>query len=290
MRFKLIINPIAGGRKGKTLTEKILERLRTWGISFEHEFSRYIGHATEIARQSAKRFDAIVAVGGDGTVNEVLNGIFGYDVPLGILPVGRGNDFFKTINTSRLLDVIIKPLIEAPRIKMTDVGKINNRYFMNVAGVGFDAMVATIAEPIRFLGPIAYLGSALIGLMKNKGISLKLNIDGEKIDLNALMVAIANGKYFGGGMKIAPDASPWDGKFDVCLIENVPSLEILKTLPKVYTGKHTNHPKVKMLKAEHIEVLSSEKIPAEMDGEVFYTDKIILDIVPKSVPLILSQT
>lgn len=289
MRFKLIINPIAGGRKGKTLTEKILERLTSWGISFDHEFSRYIGHATEIARQSVKKFDAVVAVGGDGTVNEVVNGIFGYNIPLGILPIGRGNDFFKTINTSRLLDVIIKPFIETPKIIMADVGRINNRYFMNVAGVGFDALVATIAEPVRFLGPIAYLGSTLIGLIKNKGIKLHLNIDGEKIDLNALTVAIANGKYFGGGMKIAPEASPWDGKFDVCLIENTSRLEILKTLPKVYGGEHIHHPKVKMLKAEYVEVLSSEKIPAEMDGEVFYADKIVVEVVPKSIPLLLSQ-
>ncbi|MGC8972089.1 MAG: diacylglycerol/lipid kinase family protein [bacterium] len=290
MRFKLIINPIAGGRKGKSLTEKILKRLRSWGISFDHEFSRYIGHATEIARQSVKRFDAIVAVGGDGTVNEVVNGIFGYNIPLGILPVGRGNDFFKSINTSRLLDVIIKPFIETPKIKLADVGRMNNRYFINVAGVGFDALVATIAEPIRFLGPIAYLGSTLIGLIKNKGIKLHLNIDGERIDLNALLVAIANGKYFGGGMKIAPEASPWDGKLDVCLIENIPRLEILKTLPKVYSGEHIHHPKVNILKAEYVEVSSSEKIPAEMDGEVFYADKIVAEVVPKSIPLILSQT
>lgn len=290
MRFKLIINPIAGGRKGKSLTEKILKRLRSWGISFDHEFSRYIGHATEIARQSVKRFDAIVAVGGDGTVNEVVNGIFGYDIPLGILPVGRGNDFFESINTSRLLDVIIKPFIETPKIKLADVGRMNNRYFINVAGVGFDALVATIAEPIRFLGPIAYLGSTLIGLIKNKGIKLHLNIDGERIDLNALLVAIANGKYFGGGMKIAPEASPWDGKLDVCLIENIPRLEILKTLPKVYSGEHIHHPKVNILKAEYVEVSSSEKIPAEMDGEVFYADKIVAEVVPKSIPLILSQT
>lgn len=289
MRFKLIINPIAGGRKGKTLTEKILERLRSWGISFDHEFSRYIGHATEIARQSVKKFDAVVAVGGDGTVNEVVNGIFGYNIPLGILPVGRGNDFFKSINTSRLLDVIIKPFVETPKIIMADVGRINSRYFMNVAGVGFDALVATIAEPIRFLGPIAYLGSAIMGLMKNRGIKLHLNIDGEKIDLNALLVAIANGKYFGGGMKIAPEASPWDGKFDVCLIENTSRLEILKTLPKVYSGEHTHHPKVKMLKAEYIEIVSSEKVPAEMDGEVFYADRIAVEVVPKGIPLILSQ-
>lgn len=290
MRFKLIINPIAGGRKGKTLTEKVLERLKSWGISFEHEFSRYIGHATEIARQSVKRFDAVVAVGGDGTVNEVLNGIFGHNIPLGILPVGRGNDFFKTISPSRLIDVIIKPFIEIPKIEMVDVGRINDRYFMNVAGVGFDALVATIAEPIRFLGPIAYLGSALIGIMKNRGINLKLNIDGEKIDLNALLVAIANGKYFGGGMKIAPDASPWDGKFDVCLAEKVSNLEILKTLPKVYSGRHTYHPKIKMLKAEYVEISSNEKIPAEMDGEIFYTDRIVVEIVPRGIPLILSST
>ncbi len=290
MRFKLIINPIAGGRKGKTLTEKVLEKLKSWGISFEHEFSRYIGHATEIARQSVKRFDAVVAVGGDGTVNEVLNGVFGYNIPLGILPVGRGNDFFKTISPSRLLDTIIRPFIETPKIEMVDVGKINNRYFMNVAGVGFDALVATIAEPIRFLGPIAYLGSAIIGIIKNKGIKLKLNIDGEKMDLNALLVAIANGKYFGGGMKIAPDASPWDGKLDICIAENVSSLEILKTLPKVYSGRHIYHSKIKMLKAECIEISSSEKIPAEMDGEVFYTDRIKVEVVPRGVPLLLSST
>lgn len=287
MRFKLIINPIAGGRKGRSLTEKILQRLRKWGISFEHEFSRYIGHATEIARHSVKRFDAVVAVGGDGTVNEVVNGIFGYNVPLGILPVGRGNDFFRTISNSRMLDVILKPFISTPKLQMVDVGRINNRYFINVAGVGFDALVASISKPIRFFGPIAYLGSALIGILKNKGIRLRLNIDGNQIDINALMVAIANGKYFGGKMMIAPDASPWDGKLDVCLIENVPKFEIFKTLPKVYSGRHIYHPKVKMLKAEYVEISSNQKIPTEMDGEVFYADRLRIEVVPKSIPLIL---
>lgn len=288
MRFKLIINPIAGGRKGRNLTEKILERLKAWGISFEHEFSRYIGHATEIARHSIRKFDAVVAVGGDGTVNEVVNGIVGYDIPLGILPVGRGNDFFRTISNSRLLDIILKPFTNTPKLKMIDVGKINEKYFINVAGVGFDALVASISEPIRIFGPIAYLGSAIVGLLKNRGVRLKINIDDNKIDIDALMIAIANGKYFGGKMMIAPEASPWDGKFDVCLIENVSKLEILRTLPKVYSGQHIYHPKVKMFKAEHIEIISNEKIPAEMDGEVFYTDKFKIEIIPKSIPLMLS--
>jgi YegS/Rv2252/BmrU family lipid kinase len=288
MRFKLIINPVAGGKRGRSLTEKILERLRTWGISFEYEFSRYIGHATEIARRSVKGVDAVVAVGGDGTVNEVLNGIFGYNIPLGILPVGRGNDFFRTISNSRILDVILKPFLDIPKFEMVDVGRMNDRYFINVAGVGFDAMVAGISEPVRFLGPVAYLGSALVGLLKNKGIRLKLNIDGNKIDMNALMIAIANGRYFGGKMLIAPEASPWDGKFDVCLIENASKLEILKTLPKVYSGKHIYHPKVKTFKAEHLEITSTGNMPVEMDGEIFYTDRLKIEMIPRSVPLILS--
>ena len=288
MRFKLIINPVAGGKRGRSLTEKILERLRTWGISFEYEFSRYIGHATEIARRSVKGVDAVVAVGGDGTVNEVLNGIFGYNVPLGILPVGRGNDFFRTISNSRILDVILKPFLDIPKFNMVDVGRMNDRYFINVAGVGFDAMVAGISEPVRFLGPVAYLGSALVGLLKNKGIRLKLNIDGNKIDMNALMIAIANGRYFGGKMLIAPEASPWDGKFDVCLIENASKLEVLKTLPKVYSGKHIYHPKVKTFKAEYLEITSTGNMPVEMDGEIFYTDRLKIEMIPRSVPLILS--
>ncbi|HOK30069.1 MAG TPA: diacylglycerol kinase family lipid kinase [bacterium] len=288
MRFKLIINPVAGGKRGRSLTEKILERLRTWGISFEYEFSRYIGHATEIARRSVKGVDAVVAVGGDGTVNEVLNGIFGYNIPLGILPVGRGNDFFRTISNSRILDVILKPFLDIPKFNMVDVGRMNDRYFINVAGVGFDAMVAGISEPVRFLGPVAYLGSALVGLLKNKGIRLKLNIDGNKIDMNALMIAIANGRYFGGKMLIAPEASPWDGKFDVCLIENASKLEVLKTLPKVYSGKHIYHPKVKTFKAEYLEITSTGNMPVEMDGEIFYTDRLKIEMIPRSVPLILS--
>lgn len=288
MRFKLIINPVAGGKRGRNLTEKILERLRTWGISFEYEFSRYIGHATEIARRSVKGVDAVVAVGGDGTVNEVLNGIFGYNIPLGILPVGRGNDFFRTISNSRILDVILKPFLDIPKFNMVDVGRMNDRYFINVAGVGFDAMVAGISEPVRFLGPVAYLGSALVGLLKNKGIRLKLNIDGNKIDMNALMIAIANGRYFGGKMLIAPEASPWDGKFDVCLIENASKLEVLKTLPKVYSGKHIYHPKVKTFKAEYLEITSTGNMPVEMDGEIFYTDRLKIEMIPRSVPLILS--
>jgi len=230
----------------------------------------------------------VVAVGGDGTVNEVLNGIFGYNVPLGILPVGRGNDFFRTISNSRILDVILKPFLDIPKFNMVDVGRMNDRYFINVAGVGFDAMVAGISEPVRFLGPVAYLGSALVGLLKNKGIRLKLNIDGNKIDMNALMIAIANGRYFGGKMLIAPEASPWDGKFDVCLIENASKLEVLKTLPKVYSGKHIYHPKVKTFKAEYLEITSTGNMPVEMDGEIFYTDRLKIEMIPRSVPLILS--
>ncbi|MGC8718288.1 MAG: diacylglycerol/lipid kinase family protein [bacterium] len=287
MHFKLIINPIAGGRKGRDLTQKIIENLRLLGVSFEHEFSRYIGHATEIAKQSARKFDAVVAVGGDGTVNEVVNGIFGYDIPLGILPVGRGNDFFHSLSSTRLIDIILKPFTET-KLKMIDLGKINNRYFINVAGVGFDALVADIAEPIRFLGPIAYLGSALIGLFKNKGFPLNIKIDDRKIDINALLVAIANGKYFGGGMKIAPDADLWDGRFDVCLIEDTSKIEILKTLPKVYKGEHITHQKVRMMKAMSVEISAPYRFPTEVDGEVFYTDMARLEVLPKSMPILVS--
>jgi len=278
----LIVNPVAGaGRTGKKLPQ-ILSLLKSIGLRFEHELTEAPGHARELAKLAAKKgHELVVSIGGDGTINEVVNGLYEADsitnVTLGIISTGTGHDYIRTIGIPRSYPKACQILMN-PKRRTVDVGvvefkngnQIDRRLFVNLAGIGFDAeMVKATTQKVKALRSTAsYLTGLLRTLLsyRNKGVSIA--IDGEAQDAKVCTVLMCNGKYGGGGMFPAPEADLNDGLLDVLVIGDLSKPDLLWSLPRVYKGTHLTHPKVQLKKAREIEIRSNEPLALQADGEL----------------------
>jgi diacylglycerol kinase (ATP) len=279
---KVIVNPVAGAystRRKWPIISKLLERI---GLSFDFEYTEGIGHAIELARLAASDgYRYLVAVGGDGTVNEVANGILhstnASSTALGIVSTGTGSDFVRSVGIPRDYATACSTLTSSGRLSI-DVGVVEyqsrgqtlRRFFINAAGVGFDAAVVEKTErlPKYFGGTIPYLAGVVRTLFSYKNKPVVVNVENELESGRVLNVAVANGGYLGGGMHIAPQAELCDSLLDVVIVGDMGKFELLKELPTVYKGTHINHPKVRMKKATHITVESPERMLVYADGEL----------------------
>ncbi len=215
----------------------------------------------------------LVAVGGDGTVNEVVRGIIESGgkgtVKLGIIPAGTGNDLVRTLNIPIITKEAVQVLING-HVKCLDLGKINGDYFVNIVGIGFDGAVANeVNRDVRWLkGKYAYMYAILKMLITYKSPMMKITIDDQILEGRYFLVAVGNAKYYGGGIKILPDADPVDGLFDICVVEDIPKREVLKVLPKMSQGRHVDYPPVKIYRGKKIKVDSTERVLIQADGEL----------------------
>ena len=292
-RGVIVLNPQAGrGRAGNlraTLEQLIQETVSTHGqaadIDWEVHETTASGEGTILAaRFAAEGAHVVAAAGGDGTLNEVLNGLMGTRAQLALLPVGTGNDFSRTVGLYGSLRRAVETLFAGiPR--PIDVGRAPDRYFVNVAGCGFDAIVADRANRgSRFLrGTAAYLAAIVQTLARFRAGEFALTIDGDRREMRAMLCSVANARTYGGGMKIAPDALLDDGLFDICLLAEGGTIEFLRALPSVFKGTHTTHPKVTMLRARHIRVESIPPLPLLVDGEVVGTTPAEFTVLPAAI-------
>ncbi len=282
LRTKVIVNPVAGAhstRRKWRLISKLLSRV---GLSFDFEYTEGVGHAMELARLAASDgYRCLVAVGGDGTVNEVANGILhstnAATTALGVVSTGTGSDFARSAGISRDYATACSALTGSKRLTI-DVGVVEyqrggqtlERFFVNAAGTGFDAAVVKETErlPKFFGGTVPYVAGLLRTLFvyKNKPVVVRT---GDEVESGRVLnVVVANGGYLGGGMHIVPQAELGDSLLDVAIIGDMGKLELLKELPKVYKGTHVNHPKFKMKKAANITIESPEPMLVYADGEL----------------------
>jgi len=282
LHTKVIVNPVAGAystRRKWPLISKLLERI---GLSFDFEYTQGVGHAIELARAAASDgYRYLVAVGGDGTVNEVANGILrstaANNTALGIVSTGTGSDFVRSVGIPRRYPDACSCLTSQRRLSI-DVGVVEyqsggqtlRRFFVNTAGVGFDAAVVEKTErlPKYFGGTIPYLAGLVRTLFGYKNKPIVAEVGDEVVSGRMLDVVVANGGYFGGGMHVAPQAELGDSLLDVVIIGDMGKFELLKALPTVYKGTHVNHPKVSMKKASRIAITSPEPMLVYADGEL----------------------
>jgi YegS/Rv2252/BmrU family lipid kinase len=294
MKHLFIINPIAG--KGKTLKlipviEKIFyNRKENYAI----EVTKYVGHATELAkRYSNKENYRIYSVGGDGTLNEVLNGMVNTKSSLAVIPSGSGNDFIKSIYKYDKKEAIEKILFKTINGKEheIDLGKVNDRYFINIASVGFDAEVAYNSIKFKKLplinGTAAYILGLLITVFKYKSYDLSIEIDSISFNLRSLLVAVANGRYYGGGINVAPKANLNDGFFDICLIDRVGKLKILGLFPKVIKGTHETIKEVNFKSGKVVRIYSKIKLAFNIDGEIIRGNEAEFQIIKRGVQIVI---
>jgi diacylglycerol kinase (ATP) len=300
-RNLFIVNPVAAGGKTGSVWPEIEKELRSLGLDFDHRFTEAPNHATALAREGLQqRYEMVVAVGGDGTVNEVINGLIspGSDkasAVLGVIITGRGSDLARTIGVPFDYGEACARLT-GERTMTVDLGlvqfhheeEVHQRYFVNVGGGGFDGEVAHRANraPNFMGGTIPYLTSLVTSLFtyRNKAIELILD-DQEPIRKVVNSVVVANCQFFGGGMRVAPDADPNDGLFDVIVIGDIDKVEFLMTVPKVYDGTHITHPQVDTYRARRVEVRSEQPLLLQVEGEVCGHTPLIFEIIPAALEI-----
>lgn len=291
MSVLFIVNPIAGKGNAKTIVPIIEKICREKDIVYEIIYTKSPKNGTEIAIDGVKKgFERIIAVGGDGTLNEVLNGVVGSEVALGIIPAGSGNDFVRTINTSKEIEKIILDNIFG-KIKCADLGKCNGINFINIASVGFDAKVVDETQRAKrfFSGSLAYIAGTISTIFKYKGIKATIDIDGNITKENILLLAAANGRYYGGGMIPAPNADIYDGLFDICIIKKAPKIKLLGLFPRFMKGKHLGIKEVSIVRGKKVTIESDDKFYVNIDGEVIEGNKMNFEIVPECVNIIIPE-
>lgn len=268
MSIKLIINPAAGRGKAAKLSKKVVKEFERRGVAIEYEYSTKPRHAVEISRDASTKFQKVIALGGDGTVNEVGEGLVGSDAVFGVIPLGSGNDFAHEIGIpSKISDAV--DMVLSDDFHKIDVIKVNDRISMNTAGVGFNGTVSEVVKSIKYLkGMSVYIWGVVKTALKYKPLPLKLTLNDKIIEENIFMVSICNSKSEGGGFIVAPEAKNDDGFFDVTIIREISYMKLLLNLNKALTGNLNKLNEVETIKAESIIIESELPMPVHVDGEV----------------------
>jgi len=282
-KYNIIVNPIAGrGAAGKAVPE-IEEKLKSLGIDYDLILTEYPGHAIQLAADARQiGYSTVVAVGGDGTSNEVINGLMQaggkgqLQTKLAVLPVGRGNDFSYGMGVSQDLESACQNLVNGCTRRI-DIGFVKGgdypegRYFGNGIGIGFDTVVGfeSVKLPPYIHGTPAYLIAAIktIFLYFNAPL-LRVEIDGEVFEQPCLLVSVMNGKRMGGSFQFAPDSESDDGLLNLCIVRQVTRLQVLGLMPKVMSGTQAEHDAVRMLTGQNINIEAlNGSLPVHADGE-----------------------
>lgn len=286
----MIVNPTAGSGRPVAAAEGVCRLLDEYAIPWRLEKTRFAGHATELARQAAVNgYDGIVGVGGDGTLSEIVNGLTQRPLPLYLVPCGTGNDF------ARFLKLPSDP-VEAMRAQLNsskggalDIGLVNGKAFLNVAGTGFDVEVLRQTARFKRLGRglVPYLLGVCAALRHFKPLEAELTLeDGSTIRESLTIIAFANGQYIGGGMRVAPRADPADGMLDVVSVRRVPRFLIALLLPTFITGSFIRLPVSTVRRCRHI-VLRSQGMTLQLDGELHDMDCADIRLLPGHLPVSL---
>ncbi|NLC52460.1 MAG: diacylglycerol kinase family lipid kinase [Firmicutes bacterium] len=285
MKVKVIMNPVAGRGRALKAKPQILKALLAYNAELHLEETKGPRHATEIARQTVRAgFDLIIVVGGDGTLNQVVNGIGEERIPLGIIGCGTGNDFAKVLGMPADPVAAVHQIMGG-ETQQVDLCRVNESYFVSSVGVGFDGEVAFHAnQGFRWVrGKTAYLCSVFKTLLSYRSRRIKLTVDGLVMEFDSLLVAVTNSPTYGGGYKINPEARINDGLFDVCAVQYMSRPEILACLPLLLPGWHRNLKKVRMMKGRNITVESSKPFYYQLDGEVLTDKTLRFTLIPQAL-------
>ena len=257
-------------------------------------------HATELSRQMSSHVEIIVAMGGDGTLNEVAAGLLGSTASLAIFPIGSGNDFNRIIGIPQKMNLAIdtiisgsKEFIDLGRVAITNShGSITVKYFINTLGIGIDAEIAKETKRIKYLrGLPLYIVAALKALSSYSPNEYVIR-DGEKtIHEKAYLLSVGNGIYEGGGFKMLPGANPRDSKLMVCLIRKMSVWNAVPLIPKIIHGTHGGHKLITMWESQKLVISSIQPFILHGDGEIFEENatNVTIDLIPNAISLIVPK-
>ncbi len=269
--YHIISNPTAGKEKAKKkllIVEKVLSER---GVAYETHFTKSVGDATSIAKElTVSGEKEIIALGGDGTLHEVLNGL---DDPtachLGLIPSGTGNDFAEKIGLSLDAETATRFILDNEP-KDTNYIQIGDKRCMNVCGLGMDVEVLERCKKGKLKGKIKYLMSLIQSLFKYKGCKIKIQSDGVEEERNALIGALCNGNQFGGGIKICPDAEVDDDKLNAVIVDCIGGkMKIIKAFIQLLKGKILSYPATRHFLCERLTILPEKPCSMQMDGEIY---------------------
>jgi len=291
MKSRLIVNPVSGSDAAPDYLQTINERLREAIGDMDITMTVAAGDALRLAEAAAHDgYEQLFVAGGDGTLNEVLNGVASVEgalerITFGLIPLGTGNDFADALGLPEDVDAAINILLENRTVQV-DVGRLNERFFINVSAGGFIAEVSDAVNPQlkSIAGKLAYLvGSAQV-LLDYEPVGLRLSSveDGKTTqrDMNMQMFAVCNSRMVGGGRMIAPHAVIDDGLLDVCVVEAMPTIEFLSLLMRISGGDHVEDERVAYFRASEVEIEFNRTIKVNTDGEVLETDRCRYRIMP----------
>jgi YegS/Rv2252/BmrU family lipid kinase len=299
----VIVNSNAGNGSGKKDWDRISALLKKEDLPFTVKFTERKGHAIILTMEGIKAgFRKIITVGGDGTLNEVVNGVFlndtcpTKDISLAMIPVGTGNDWGRMFGIPLDYEKAIK-IIRDNKLMLHDIGQMSfydgtdkkNRYFINIAGLGFESVVVrrtNIQKDKGRSGKAIYFYNLLMSLLSYKNTKAEIVIDGEKITADVFSINVGNGRYCGGGMRQTPNALPDDGFLDVTIINGMGKFEIIRNLKILYDGTILNHPKIDGYRCKNIKVSSDSVIYTEADGESLGHTPVEFSIIPASINIV----
>ena len=268
MKYVFIINPASGKTDYDKIKQNIMKTLEN--EEYEIHETKAPKEATEIASRFKNEENTVVySVGGDGTLNEVVNGIAEGKCKLGIIPTGSGNDFYRTLKEAQTENVRL------------DLGKVNGRYFINIASVGMDAETCNNANKIKSKIKLhsSYYLALIHTFLTFKSKSLKLKIDKNVYAGDYIIAAICNGKYYGGGFKIAPVASFDDNQFDIYLVSKASKFKLIKILASLLKSEHEKYNEVRKYTGKNITITSENNLIVNIDGEITISKNIEIEMI-----------
>jgi len=262
----LIVNPAAGGGRALRELPRAERALHDAGLRVRLAHTRDVEHARELGRAAGAAGEVAAALGGDGLVGAVADGLRASGGVLAVLPGGRGNDFARALGIPRDVTAAAA-LIANGRERAIDLGVCGERAFVGIASCGFDSDANRIANATRVPGDAAYVWGALRALAGWRPARFELVLDGEPLTHVGYSVAAANGRQYGGGMVLAPDASLEDGLFDVVTIADVPKRRFLRGLPRVFRGAHVRNEEVDVRRARELRIAADRPFALYADGD-----------------------
>jgi YegS/Rv2252/BmrU family lipid kinase len=298
-----IVNPNAGNGKGLRDWHLIAESMRKVNLSFTVKFTESKGHAVLLTKEAVNTgIRNIITIGGDGTLNEVVNGIFSIagfrstDMSLALIPVGTGNDWGRMFGIPLDYEKAVRIISDGNQM-LHDIGTLTYfdgsekkvRYFINIAGLGFESVVVkrtNYQKDRGRSGKAIYFYNLLMSLISYKNTRAEIIVDGEKISADVFSINVGNGKYCGGGMRQTPDALPDDGLLDVTVINGIGKIEIIMSLKMLYDGTILTHPKIDGYKCRNLKVSSDSILWAEADGESLGHTPAEFSIIPSGINIV----
>ena len=294
MKLLIIFNPNAAyGRSVKKLTA-IKSKFESLGIKATFIATTHAGHGTELVTGAElSAYDGLIAAGGDGTVFEVLNGLYHHPkperIPLGLLPIGTGNAFARELALEKDALTSAIELIHRGQTREVDVGLVQSTdmrfYFVNIVSMGFAVDAGLVAQKMKFLGKAAYTLATLWKVLKLKSYPLELEIDGKSVTSDNVLVTFSNSRYTGTHFLIAPEAEIDDGQLDVTILENLPRIRLLKLFPTIYDGRHIEYREITTYKAAHIIIRSPQGMLLGPDGEFCGSSPADITCLPRDLTI-----